>query len=232
MKKGVVCTSCGRLSRGIRMFCAHCGARLPDAKTVPSGPLKINTGHRTFRNALLFVFVVIGLLILWRVTPLGHMGSLVDADEFEKKLDGVELALRMGEAVSERITEQEINAYLAEAVRHSRGELEAMPTRLMVRDVNIHITPQRVLLVLRADWGPLCLSYSLAGAPVQERPGVSFDVQQVKLGHLPIPFFLRDHMTRRICSIFENLRRIKKIMSKASDVQMGDGALKLTVEKS
>ncbi len=229
MKKGVICPSCGEVSRGIRLFCGRCGQRMPKGEYVVPGPLKLNTGYRTLRNILLLVFSVVAVLILWRESPTGHHGTLTEADDFQKKMDNIELAVRTGILLKTRVTEQEINAYLAEAVRHSRGELEAVPCRLMVRDVNIRITPEKMVLLIRADWGPLCLSYLLAGLPLQEGQVVELDVTHVKLGHLPIPFFLREMVTNHVCLIFQNLRRIEKIMTHVSELQISDGALSLTV---
>ncbi|MBU0677889.1 MAG: hypothetical protein KJ626_07200 [Verrucomicrobia bacterium] len=236
MSLGPVCKICGQKNDLARIFCTKCGAKLDLSHVEPAGAGS-GSGRRLFRFVRLLVFLgliaMLGLL-LWPVEPAGRLGTREDARALYEKLRYVASEIKSGRAVTETASEVEINSYLAEIItridERPAGQ-QAPALSLDLQEINIQIKPEAVVVLVSAKRKMVTLSYEISGIPVGGVGSFAIDAVGVRMGHLPLPAFLRGRIIARIATIFRARDEVEKPVLDAADrFELNDGRITLIIE--
>ncbi|MBN1269911.1 MAG: zinc ribbon domain-containing protein [Kiritimatiellae bacterium] len=231
MTTQIDCPACGGRNEIGRMFCRHCGARLNLTAIRPPGPARRRRHalRRFLRVLFLLALIAVAGLVLWPVEPTGREGTEQDAQTLRRSFLGMELAMKRGRSAAERVSEEQLNAYLDGVVRHTAEEGETAPMVLEVRRINVAFTPERIVVLMAAGWGPVTLTYEILGVPAVGEGGFRLEIAEARLGHLPLPGPLKVQVGKRAARAFAGLRRERAVLDAVTAVSLDRGVVGLAL---
>jgi hypothetical protein len=221
----VTCTQCGHKNPLGRVFCMKCGAKLNLDSLSPKSMRDSVRGQggalaRLFRWVVTLALLFAIIQILRPVAPSGHNGSAQDALRLRQKLGLLKGAALDGRAASQRISEVEVNSYLAELVQSAMGGSSSDLYRL--RTVNVAMENGKITVVLVSSAGPASLSYEMVGTPARTSDRhFLYDVETVRLGHLPMPGPLGQWVAGQAHNVFSKMRDERELLDRMARVQVG-----------
>lgn len=226
----IKCGQCGFANPLGRMHCVKCGAEIrPSEDRVVRRGESGGAARFVFRLVRIAVFLALlaaVVLMLRPVAPGGQDGGPQDAIRARQKLGLLKGAVLDGYANSQRLSEAEINGYLADLLEKTSS---GSASSLKLRKVNFALNDPTVALVLVSDLGPATLTYEITGELTRGADRkCGFAVQTVRLGHLPMPGGLGDWLSARAFVVFSRLREERTLLDQMAAVSVGQGEITLT----
>lgn len=229
----VICDQCGTDNRLGTLFCRECGTRLDLTKV--KGPGSRSAGNpaswlaRIIRLVItLSLLVTLGLLC-WPAEPGGDAPAAAGNTVLPRKVNALRHAAQRGNAVTEEISEAEINGYLnARLVKAGAGT----GWQLRLREVRVDIKPEGIRVWMRSDLGPLPVTYTAITR--MERAADrrhAFFADQVMIGHLPMVGPLRDRTLNQMIGVFSVLGEELRFLNDVGRTRLLDGALELSTAR-
>lgn len=231
MSMQAICPSCGNRNTMGRMFCMSCGAPMtgarPEAKAEVSVGQRLTAGlARMIRLVLTLALLFVIALLLWPLTPTGMTGDLQDQQRMEQKLRELKGGVLDGASISRRISEVEVNAYLAALVTASQPEL-ATSLSYQMKQVVLTLEPNQTVVMVRSALGPVELSYQLIGQPAADGRRFSFQVEQARLGHLALPGPARAWLASRVAVVFSQMLDERSLLDQLERLVPGQGEVEV-----
>jgi DNA-binding ferritin-like protein (Dps family) len=216
-----------------RMFCMQCGASVTAARPESKPEQSVGTKVGAFISRIFRLVIVLGLtfliaLLLWPLSPTGMEGNLKDAQLLQQKLELVKRAAMEDKTATQRFSEPEINAHLDKLLQETVGREPADAFRYQLRKVNVELTEQRAVATLLAAWGPVNLSYQVAGRPAIEGSSFVFRVEEARMGHMRMPGFLRGWLASRVAVVFSQRLDERSTLEQMDALEVGQGELVVT----
>lgn len=235
MSYDITCSGCGHRNPMGRLYCMQCGARLEvSERTVTRSPSGAGPLGRVIRGIRLLVTLsLLAMLIqlLRPVIPMAAVGGRVEASEVSRKLEALQEALLEGRAVTQRLAEAEINAYLIELLAVS-GESSSAWFGLEVRTLQLRLEPDRLVGLVVAERGFLRLSQEIVAAPRRTAEGWSYEVTGMRMGHLPLPRPVARLLAERSAGLVAGLNRERDLIKRLAEIRVGDGAVEAVTQGS
>jgi len=141
----------------------------------------------------------------------------------------LERAIERGEYVSEIISQEEINGYLAQVVDQSQEETSDRPMRLS--QLQIQIDRDTVTVWVIGNRKPMHLSYTFIGTPAIDEDGYHLIVDRVLLGHLPLPPPLKQVVIKRMAEVFNKMEREWYVLNNLSEIKLDLGQVRLVTKR-
>lgn len=224
----VKCAVCGHENDVKRMFCIKCGYRLnPEGaigRRAPANPRDLARGLGGIVRLVVWLAVAAALgLLFWPVTPQGKRGTNAAARSLRAKLQTLNTAAQAGQYVVEIVSEEEANGYLAALLARDAGATRSEGFRLALREINLSLQTNGVVLLVLANWGPVSLSYELAGEPRVGEKGFSLRVVRGRWGHLPLPPKAAEWVGGRVAVVFTRMAAERKVLDSLRKLELGKG---------
>jgi hypothetical protein len=229
---GIKCRECGYVNTLGRVFCSKCGKKL-DLSRVSTRLLARSTLTPADRRARLFRWVVVLVLaaviglMLWPMEPEGVVGSRDDVKALRVKVGRLERAAAARAYVFDVVTEEEVNAFLEETVGGDPSVAKSEGLRLGIETIRVRFTPEQLKVFLLANWGPLKLSYMVAGVPEIRQRRFSVNPTHGRLGHLWLPAPLAGWIGGRISYALSGLERERRLLDQLGRCELGDEKVRL-----
>jgi hypothetical protein len=80
-------------------------------------------------------------------------------------------------------------------------------------------------VLLRAEMGPVVLSYELEGELVRRANAWAFEVTGMRMGHLPMPGPLGQWLAIRVLNVFSMLDQERALLNDMERIRVGPGIL-------
>lgn len=227
----VTCTQCGHTNPLGRMFCMKCGAQLELATLNPANMKRQVTGKSRFLGRIVRLAITLALLyaiimILRPVVPTGSEGNPQDVQRLRQKLGLLKGAVLESRPGAQRISEVEVNSYLAELVGRNKDD-----SAYVLKKVNVAMNAGQVIVVLVSKFGPATLTYEITGVPGHS-PDHHFDflVRSVRLGQLPMPGALGDWLSGKAFVVFSKMSDERSLLDKMDKIEIGQGEARVETD--
>jgi hypothetical protein len=222
----VICGACGNKNPIGRIFCVHCGAKLDldrSRKAARSSGGLIRALNRGIRFLVAAALLIAIIMALRPAVPTGSDGTLQDAQRLRQKLGLLKGAALDGRAISQNLSELEINGYLAELVTQVQ---QAESDRYRLRRINMAMGSGRIVVLLATSIGPMALTYELTGTPSRGADRrFAFALHRVRLGHLPMPGAMGNWLAGRAYSVFSRMEDERDLLDRMDAIEVGQGEL-------
>ncbi|HOW97203.1 MAG TPA: zinc ribbon domain-containing protein [Kiritimatiellia bacterium] len=224
----IACSRCGKENEPTRLFCSNCGAKLNlDGKAWRE---PVRWGRFLTRIVQVLILAGVGLL-LWPVKPQGAVGGRAEAVAYYGKLRLLSEAVERRVMVVQTFSEAEVNAYLAEVLKeHPELSSSEGLSKLGIGEINLRFRPEGVTVTVVALWGPLRMSYEIAGLPRAGGGPFAFDVRGARWGHLPLPGVAAHWMVRRVELMFSGMERERTVLDGLQRVDVGGGLVRVATD--
>lgn len=224
----VTCSKCQHKNPLGRMYCMRCGELLNmeslDPRTMRSKPTGPSAIGRLLRVVVLLALCAAIVQLLRPVNPMGQEGSGADAQRLRQKLGLLKGAVLDQREMSQRVSEAEINSYLASLL----SKTDQKPGRSMdLRKINVTIRPEGAVLVLVSGVGPVTLTTELAGTPTHRGDQFEFVLTSARLGHLPMPGPLVAWLAGKAGVVFSRMDDEKRLLNQMEQLAVGQGEVVL-----
>lgn len=223
------CPQCGEINRLPCVHCKRCGSKLDFdgaeqqmkawATSSPAGSLR----RRIVRTGLLGVVLLIFVLALWPADlPRRKLGEPLDGKRFHMKMELLTDALNHSKPASQIVTEEEMNAWLAEVVRN-QPTTEGAKAQLMDSAVCFEVNRAQWLLLVKR--GPMRFSAIYSA----KANGSKLVLTGAKVGHLPLPGVLGSLYAATQDRIFRSpaCRPYGRILRNLDGLEVRDGEMEL-----
>ncbi len=185
-----------------KIFCVQCRTALdvrPDDRAAWREPPRPRAPFAGRRRAawILWACAAGGMaLAAWPRAPGADTagGSEADAQQARKKLLRIEQGLSLA---PQRLSQRELNAYLAERVRDLPPAAGAGWSAYAIRSAGLSVRPSAVTVSADARWGPMPmgsrrvgpwrLTHELTLVPRPGPTGTHWQIKGGRVGHLPLP---------------------------------------------
>ncbi len=223
------CTTCGEINQLPRVHCMKCGAKL-DFETAEQRMLEVNEAtlqeklHLAGKLALVFLFVLIIVLLIWPGKMTRTTGEAIDAKRYRLKSELLIDALNRGMPASQVIEEAEINAHFQEllvAQPESRGGLSAS-----LKDIGARFFNNRAEVFIAVGRGPLTLTAHFYAKP----KGSEMVVTGARAGHLPLPGFLGRLYASTQSGLFRQMKNESRIVRNLDGAVVNDGSIEVLIK--
>lgn len=234
MSYEVTCGSCGKGNPLGRLYCMGCGTKLEvTEKSLAQARLRDVSQRPPVLVRVLRMLVTASLLailvsILLPVTPAGRMGSANDSNVMARKLTSLRDTLQEDRSATYRISEAEINAYLAGALKRSPP---SSSWGLDLKRINVALGAGELLVLLETVRGPFTLTQELRVAPVQRDGRWQFDVVGMRMGRLPLPAFLADPLAARSAGAFSSLAKEREVIERLAVFEVTTGWIQVASKR-
>ncbi len=234
MSYEVTCGSCGKGNPLGRLYCMGCGtkldvsekslaqARLRDVSRRPPVPVRV---LRMLVTASLLAVLV---SIMLPSPPAGRMGSANDANIMARKLTNLRAALPEERAAAYRLSEAEINAYLAAMLKKSPP---SSSWGLDLKRINVALGEGELLVLLETVRGPFILTQEWRVAPVHHEDRWQFDVVGMRMGRLPLPARLAVPLAARSAGAFNGLAREREVFERLAVFEVTRGWIQVASKR-
>lgn len=221
----IACSRCGKENEPTRLFCATCGAKLDLGAKAWREPIR--WGRGLLRVVQVLLVAAVGLL-LWPVRPQGASGSREEALAYYGKLRILSEAVGQGVMVVQIFSEAEVNGYLAEVLKRNPelSNSEGLG-KMGLGEINLRFAPEDVTVTVTALWGPMRMSYEVAGRPRTGSGPFGFDVRAARWGHLPLPGVASRWMVRRVEAMFSGMEREHAVLNGLRRIDLGQGQVRV-----
>ncbi len=172
--------------------------------------------HHLFRILLLCLLILLLGALAWPVSFPGEKGTAEQARVCRSKLAGWWMQTQQGTRWQGVLGEDEINACLA---YWSTGRPQSFHVDLQSGTLDLYIHIKRSLLTL---------SYRLSLEPSVDAENVNrFLVDQVSLGHLPLPKIFSAGLIENVATVFSDMERERRIFEKCTEMTVKSNEIRL-----
>ncbi|GEM_PF-1246337 len=192
----VACPSCGHTNHPGSPFCSRCGARMFDSTSEPPKVVvRTRGGIKTaVRNAVLaFVTVLIVTsvsLVFWPFPQVRTPQVSRSGDSVRTYVSTVSRAVEQGQSIpSFTIREGDWNRF----VKESHPE--------QTRKLSVFMMQDKLVLVAEEQTGPFRIGTRMVLVTPEEGSGL--EVEQLWVGHLPLPRFLAGGWSKSLANRYE-----------------------------
>jgi len=224
MAQNVKCERCGAENELGKLFCVQCGARLSGNVLVKSRPKGGRNPLRTVvRTVCLCAVLAVAGLVFWRAPGQGQIGTRKEALRFDSKAIAIERAIKRQHHISATLHEAEVNSYMKYVVERSAGEKQSSSfSECQITQINFSFSPERFVLVMHLNWGPVPFSYELTGVVNAKDKTGRVKIETARLGHLPLPGILKNRLATRVLAAFSKLKREQYIIERVLGIRLGE----------
>ena len=216
----ITCEKCGAENQLGRMHCSQCGAKLEikDPRTQAKPQRKGGVGS-VIRILVVLALLLAIVMMLRPVVSNGAEGGLQDAQRLQQKMRTLKSAIMDRKAVTQRISEAEINGYFSDLLRRAPPEGGAMT----LTRINMELVDGRAIVVLESRLGPVRITYKITGRPDTSGDTLQFPIDSVQVGQLPLPQPLGGWVAGSVGVVFSNMADERRILGELSKLDVGAG---------
>lgn len=228
MTAAIKCMACSRMNPLGRLFCVGCGERL-DTKNIVDVPL-VSPAKRITRLVRLLVLLGLLLALLQMIRPVAPMGRQGAPDAHSLllyQLETLRQAVLNKRSMEMAFTEASINGYLHHLLTNSPSRESSGPVKAEVQDVRVQLLPGQVVVVMTSSLGPFTISYETQGQPRVAAEGFVFDVERVRIGHLPLPGPAAPWAASRLFNLFSELERERTLANAVDQITVDAGQVRV-----
>ena len=230
----IACVRCGHQNVLGRIFCTNCGQKLDFRaldRTPRGRPGAGSPVARFVRIAVVLAIVGAIVMVLKPASPLGASGGLQEAQRLNQKIRVVRAALLDGKTATQEISEPELNGYLAEVIKRTNENLPKDKKQpVLLKAINVHFTPDHVVIVMLAQAGPLTLSYSIAGKPAKQDRKFVLTTEGSRFGLMPVPKAANGWVSGRISYVLGRLGNERALLDQVSKMELREGSVVLAFQ--
>ena len=221
----ITCAQCGHKNNVGRLFCTQCGARLEiqdprAAVKTKSGPGILGKLGSFLRLAVTLGLLVVVVQILRPVVPTGSDGSPQDAQRLVQKMRLLKGAVMDRKPMTQRILELEVNAYLEDLLAKSS---DGNANTLDLKKINLSMDPGQLTVLLAAEMGPATITYELTGKAVHRSERFHYDIEKVRMGHLPVPPVVGNWLAGKLYKVFSRMEEERRLLDQMVRIDVGQG---------
>lgn len=221
------CTQCGEPNQLPAVHCKRCGAKLDfetaeqRMKVLSSRP-PVNWVAWGIRWGVAALLLLVLFLTIWPGGMTRLTGEAIDARRYIMKRELLTVALEQRDPASQKITEEEINAFLEGIVKgQERAGSERKGPEL--KDMGVRFFEGRAELFLSVNRGPFTFTAKIYAKPDTDH----FTVTGATVGHLPLPGFLGRIYASTKNNIFRQFKDEARILRHLSGLLVQDQAVEL-----
>lgn len=238
MSVTVKCQKCGAENRLGQLFCRECGTKLDLSKLTPQDVSRQQDSigfagwlARIFRYAISLSLVAILGLLCWSAPVTGDASSADGAQIIRAKFTALRGAVLSRKDLQETFNEADLNAYLNAVL--TGGTKSPGGLKMVLEEIRLDIHPSRTPVWMKASLGPLPVTYSTDVTVSRNAGGhFTFTAGIVRIGRLPVPGPIRTRVLRQMSSTFQNLQEESTLFSRLTNVEVGEGEIKVaTISK-
>ena len=222
-QKKIVCPACGKETTIGWDSCFKCGADIRGA--VPAGVTVIENVKNFFVSLIRFAIILAILamfgLAFWPAEDNGRIGNAEEAARIQSMIEKMPAVVDADRPFKTHISETEMNAWFDQLIEDSPksgGSAFQVPPRFIHADIH----SDSMDLVVGSSLLGAPLTYKINFLPTIHGGKLDIDLNRTDLGHLPMPWKLKDVMAQKVYDVFGNLGNAESAVNGLSGISLGE----------